>query len=412
MKQVNKHIDKHGVGHVTLRPEDDQDMWHLYNLIQQGDLVRGPAVRRVQSVSATGSTDSQRVRLNLTLQVSSVLFSAGDGEGAAASNDPSSSSTATSTASLHISGRVTSENPHVRMGAHHTLDVETNRDIRIEKDPVSGSQHVWDSVSLGVVEQSIVPGRGAEVAAVVCGEGQAVFCLLSEHMTVIANRLKVNVPRKASGSQHDAGLNKFYSAVYDGITRHVPYQTPELKAIVVASPGWVRDAVVDYVQAEATKRGNKALATALRTKLVKVHVNSPHVHSLMEVLKNPQIAAQLNETKFAREGMALDKFFKMLGSDELRAWYGPDHVSFAVDRAAVGTLLISDELFRASDPGLRKKYVAMVEAVQQKGGEAVIFSSMHESGQRIAQPTHRNRRDSDISSRRRGRRSRGGSVQW
>lgn len=90
----------------------------------------------------------------------------------------------------------------------------------------------------------------------------------------------------------------------------------------------------------------------------------------------------------------------MLGSDEMRAWYGPDHVRLATDRGAIGTLLISDELFRsvkfpqksmitslthrrrASDPQERKKYVALVEEVQRKGGEVLRFSSMHESGQR------------------------------
>jgi protein pelota len=72
----------------------------------------------------------------------------------------------------------------------------------------------------------------------------------------------------------------------------------------------------------------------------------------------------------------------MLGSDEQRAWYGPDHVALAIDRGAVGTLLISDELFRASDPLLRKKNVSLVEDVRRKGGEVLIFSSMHESGQR------------------------------
>lgn len=36
----------------------------------------------------------------------------------------------------------------------------------------------------------------------------------------------------------------------------------------------------------------------------------------------------------------------MLGSDEMRAWYGPDHVLLAADRGAIGTLLISDDLFR------------------------------------------------------------------
>lgn len=40
------------------------------------------------------------------------------------------------------------------------------------------------------------------------------------------------------------------------------------------------------------------------------------------------------------------RFFKMLGSDELRAWYGPEHVAIAADRGAIGTLLISDRLFR------------------------------------------------------------------
>lgn len=76
------------------------------------------------------------------------------------------------------------------------------------------------------------------------------------------------------------------------------------------------------------------------------------------------------------------RFFKMLGSDEQRAWYGPDHVALAVDRGAVGTLLISDELFRASEPEVRKRYVALVEEVRAKGAEVLMFSSMHESGQR------------------------------
>jgi eRF1-like protein len=76
----------------------------------------------------------------------------------------------------------------------------------------------------------------------------------------------------------------------------------------------------------------------------------------------------------------------MLASDEQRAWYGPDHVTLAADRGAVGTLLISDELFRAGDPEVRKRYVSIVEDVREKRGEVLIFSSMHESGQRKYHP--------------------------
>jgi len=37
----------------------------------------------------------------------------------------------------------------------------------------------------------------------------------------------------------------------------------------------------------------------------------------------------------------------MLSTDEMRAWYGPDDVRLAAERGAIGTLLISDELFRS-----------------------------------------------------------------
>ncbi|KAJ7764997.1 eRF1 domain 1-domain-containing protein [Mycena maculata] len=388
MKLVNRFVDKHGTGHVTLRPEDDEDMWHLYNLIQEGDSVRAPAIRRVQKISSTGSVDSQRVRLNLTLKVTRVEFSSSVApSGTDDSQDPASSSSGQqpTTAALHISGPVTVENQHVRLGAFHTLDIEAQRDVRIEK--FEG----WDSIALSRVEEAIIPGKGAEVAALVCGEGTAAFCLLSQHMTLVTHRLSLPIPRKSGSSsgatQHEKGLNRFYGTLYDSFLRHVPYANVGLKAIVIASPGWVRDSVYEYLVAEASRRGDKILQKALRDKVVKVHISSPHVHSLVEVLKSPEIVSQLKETKFAREGIVLDKFFKMLGTDEMRAWYGPDHVVLAADRGAIGTLLISDDLFRASNPETRKKYVGLVEAVQQKGGEVVIFSSMHESGQQLNQIT-------------------------
>ena len=116
------------------------------------------------TTSATGSTDSQRVRTNLTIQVTAVHFS------------PSSSTATTSAgpskgdlhASMQISGRVSQENQHVKMGSYHTLDLEAHRDVRIIKQK-------WDAISLGRVEESCVEGRGADVGAIVCGEGRVPF---------------------------------------------------------------------------------------------------------------------------------------------------------------------------------------------------------------------------------------------
>ncbi|CAE6439548.1 unnamed protein product [Rhizoctonia solani] len=380
MQLIGRRIDKDGAGYVTLVPQDDEDMWHIYNLIQEGDEVRASAIRRVQSVTATGSTSSERVHLHLTLRVTKVEFSSSSNSAAGADAAQPTNGPAIPTANLSISGRVSEENRHVKMGAFHTLDLEAHRNVKIIKEH-------WDSIALQRVEEAIVPGRGAEVGAIVCGEGTAAICLLSEHMTVIRQRIEVPVPRKRIGSStlHEKGLAKFYEALYAAFLRHIPVES--LRVIVIASPGFTKDSVYDYIFQEATRTSNKTILQA-RHKFVRIHVSSPHVHSLVDVLKSPEINVQLKETKFAREGIMLDKLSEpMLGSDEMRAWYGPDHVALAADRGAIGTLLISDELFRSGDVNERKKYVALVESVREKRGEVLIFSSMHETGQQLNQLT-------------------------
>ena len=108
-----------------------------------------------------------------------------------------------------------------------------------------------------------------------------------EHMTTVRHRIDVPVPRKPAGSSlHDKGLERFYSTLYAAFLRVIPFTT--LKIIVIASPGFVKDSVYDYFFAEATKTNNKALLQA-RQKFVRVHVSSPHVHSLVEVLKSPEV---------------------------------------------------------------------------------------------------------------------------
>lgn len=119
-------------------------------------------------------------------------------------------------------------------------------------------------------------------------------------MTVIRQRIEVPVPRKRTGSTtlHEKGLVRFYDTVYQSFLRHIPYAS--LRAIVIASPGFVKDAVYDYIFAEAVKENNKALLQA-RNKFLRIHVSSPHVHSLMEVMRSPEVrSCNSNKTTFER----------------------------------------------------------------------------------------------------------------
>lgn len=96
------------------------------------------------------------MRLNLTLSVTKTEFAAGSTGAGTAGNAVG--------ATMQITGRVVEENQHVKMGAFHTLDLEMNRDVRIIKE-------TWDRVALDRVEEASADGRGAEVGAIVCGEG-------------------------------------------------------------------------------------------------------------------------------------------------------------------------------------------------------------------------------------------------
>jgi protein pelota len=75
----------------------------------------------------------------------------------------------------------------------------------------------------------------------------------------------------------------------------------------------------------------------------------------------------------------------MLSNDPSRAFYGPGHVVAAAELGAIQTLLLTDSLFRVNDVAKRKKWVALVDGVRDAGGEALVFSALHVSGEQLSQ---------------------------
>jgi hypothetical protein len=132
-----------------------------------------------------------------------------------------------------------------------------------------------------------------------------------------------------------------------------------------------------------------------------------------------QINVQLKETKFAREGIVLDKLsertlegfvetdYDAIGSS--RCWVVTKcvrgtglttsrwlvtevqsvHCSSRMNFSGNALSLHHDTANKghprsSSDVNERKRYVSLVESVREKRGEVVIFSSMHETGQRTS----------------------------
>jgi len=360
MKLIHKNVEKDGGGSITLVPEEPEDMWHAYNLISEGDTVRASTIRKVQNESATGSSTSSRVRTTLTIRVETIEYDV-------------------QACMLRLKGRNVEENQYVKMGAYHTLDLEQNRKFVLCKPE-------WDSVSLERVDTACDPTKNTDLAAVVMQEGLAHICLIMASMTLVRAKIDQVIPRKRKGNvqQHEKGLAKFFESIMQAILRHINFDV--VKCVIIASPGFVRDAFFEYMMQQAVKGDNKVLLEN-KGKFLLIHSSSGFKHSLKEVLADPSVIAKVSDTKAMGEVRTLEQFYNILQSEPAKAFYGLKHIQRANEAQAVETLLISDNLFRCQDVRQRKEYVSLLDSVRDSGGDVKIFSSLHVTGEQLAQLT-------------------------
>lgn len=358
MKLVHRDIVPQGPGSVKLIPEEADDLWHVYNLVAKGDRLSAVTVRKVQRESSSGERDVERIKLKLEIEVEAIDY---DNVGAV----------------LRIRGKNVVENEHVKIGAFHTLEIDVQRPFVLRKD-------VWDSMALDTLKQACDPGASADLAVILMQEGLANLLLVGKSVTTTSARIETSIPRKRGPAiaGYEKALNKFFENVLQAVLRHCDFSI--VRCLVIASPGFTKDQFYSRLLLEAERRELRSIIEN-KSRIVLAHASSGYKHSLGEVLNAPNVMSLIKDTKAAQEVKALKDFHEMMSNDPTRACYGPKHVEVANEQLAIQTLLITDELFRNSDILTRRKYVELIESVKNTGGTAHIFSSMHVSGEQLAQ---------------------------
>eukprot|EP01138_Halocafeteria_seosinensis_P005427 gb/GECG01005548.1/.p1 GENE.gb/GECG01005548.1/~~gb/GECG01005548.1/.p1 ORF type:complete len:413 (+),score=68.40 gb/GECG01005548.1/:1-1239(+) len=347
--------EKDGEGFITCIAEDAEDMWHIYNILTPGDTLRASTMRKVVQESETGARKSDKKKLWLTIGVEETEFDA-------------------EAQSIRVKGKNKVENEHVKLGAYHTIDLETGKSFTITKE-------CWDTIFLERLEAAVDIANKADVAAVVMSQGKAQVCLITGYVTIVRTSIDMNIPKKRAGSTgHDKAVQKFFSQLLDGLRRHV--NLDKVKTVIVASPGFLREDFHKFVLEEAVRCGYKEILNN-KDKFLLAHSSGGHKQSLQEVLKDDNTQKILEKAKAGEEMEILNSFFEMLHKDPDKAMYSYKHVHFACERGAIETLLITDDLFRSSNVTARKKYIKLVEDTREQGGKVYIFSTMHVSGEQL-----------------------------
>ncbi|KAI5068035.1 hypothetical protein GOP47_0016380 [Adiantum capillus-veneris] len=358
MKLRHRDFTLDGPGVVKLTPENPEDLWFSYNLIAKGDRLSAATIRKVQKETSSGSKEAQRVHTRLEIAVEAIDYD--------------------NVANvLRIRGKNVGENEHVKLGAYHTLEIDQQRPFTLAKD-------CWDSIAIDTLKVAYDPAATAEVAALMIQEGLAYVCLVGQSVTTTKTKIEASIPRKHGPAiaGYDKAINKFLENVLQAVSRHIDFNV--VRCLIIAGPGFTKDQLHSHMLSEATKRELRTIIDN-KSKIVLVHASSGYKHALKEVLSAPSVMSLIMDTKAAKEVRVLKDFFDMLSNDPSRAIYGPKEVDVAQDRLAIQILLLTDELFRNADISTRRKYVDLTNLVKASGGEVHVFSSMHVSGEQLAQ---------------------------
>eukprot|EP00921_Rhytidocystis_pertsovi_P019505 GHVQ01030939.1.p1 GENE.GHVQ01030939.1~~GHVQ01030939.1.p1 ORF type:complete len:435 (+),score=49.47 GHVQ01030939.1:107-1411(+) len=357
MKVVRSSYKYDSEGYVIVRPEESEDLWHLYNLVFQGDLLRANTFRKVQRVDKSGAVSKEVKRTTITLCVKSVEYDAADDI-------------------LRVSGRNVEENPFIALGQHHTLEVQLNNQCTLYKKQ-------WDMIHRERLEEATDPHKSAEITAVLIDTGVASLYLITSCLAKNLCRITVNIPRRrAYDSQRTKAQTRFFTNVLTAMRTHINFDL--VKCCLIAGPGFTKDEFYKWMMTESIQMGFDDIVKH-KDMFITAKASTPCKQGLNEILTDPVVKSRIAQTKCSTQIQAMDVFYKLLQRDPDRACYGPRQVAYAVEQCAVQTLLVTDELFRSSNVSTRKRYVQLAQTVKLSGAVVHVISDMHVAGEQLSQ---------------------------
>ncbi|CAK9065290.1 unnamed protein product [Durusdinium trenchii] len=150
------------------------------------------------------------------------------------------------------------ENQWVKMGAHHTLEIELNNKLTLGKDR-------WDAMHLQELDEATDVHKTSEVAVLLMEAGLANFHLLTAVLAKDVHRVSVALPKKrATTTNYDKALVRFFEQVYQGIKDHVNLDL--VKCVLLAGPGFVKDDFLAWMIQRATQSGCGCLKEGVQLK--------------------------------------------------------------------------------------------------------------------------------------------------
>ncbi len=320
-------------GEIKFQVDNMDDLWHLYNIIEVGDLVLASTYRREEQKSdKVRSERGEKKRVFLGIRVEKMEFHEFDSR-------------------LRINGTI--EQGPQDLGAHHTLNVEEGEVLTVVK------LH-WKDSTLERIKRALDDSKRPTIVFVALENDEATIAVMRQYG--MQNLATIYGP--AGGKMYEQKSDDdFYLEIIDKVKQLVTEGVP----LVILGPGFAKETLVAM--------GKQKEPGTFRSVHV-YHTGQAGMAGIHELMKRGMGAEILEGSRVAQETNMVEKVLEEIAKGGPVA-YGPSEVEAAVRSGAVETLLLIDPLLREKDLD------AMIRAVESSRGKVMVVSEHHEAGKKL-----------------------------
>jgi len=332
-------------GAVEVEVEDNDDLWHLYNIIDTGDTVCGMTMREVKVSHGGEEERGGRRRIYACITVEDLGFQ-------------------TFTERLRIKGKVTvgPEDMNIQ-GSYHSFSVGVRDRITIVK-------REWLSFHRERIERAASKAK-PRVLVITIDDQEAVLSMISDYQIEELMRVSSNMPGKyVDNVDRPTIRSKYFAAISEEVGRIVQKGVSD---IILAGPGFTKSDLARHLR-DKFKSARIVEETASC-------IGEPGVR---EVMNRGALTKLIEGSAIMRDSKLIDELLSRLARSPSLVSYGANEVKTAVDRGAVESLLVSEKLLKSITPEERRGIEGLCKSVEKYGGKVFFIGSEHEKGRQLS----------------------------
>lgn len=318
---------------LKLMPETLDDLWHLHNLIDDGDLVFAMTYRRGEEKADKLRPDrSDKVRMRLGLRVKKVEFQESEDV-------------------LRLLGVI--EVGPQDLGEHHTLMTGPGDALTIIKPE-------WKSQHFERVKRAVASSERPSVFFVAIEDTEAVIAAAREY----GIKEHATITRNPGGKMYESKPNE--DEYLDEVIAKLSI-TLKGEPLIILGPGFVKEAL-----AKRLREKQPGIVGPISVQ----HTGQAGMAGINELMKQGIGGKVFDELRVTKETRLMEELFAEIAKDGQFA-YGEQEVMAAAQAGAIRTLLVLDTKVRSTSAD------ALLRMVEDSKGEFLIVSSLHEAGRRL-----------------------------